>query len=85
VGLYYGYPLLILRSCSLNINFCIDRQNIRTNRLPMTSGRLKTKPNQKNQKSNGINASPLSQAITQDVSQPYSQNMSQVFILICLI
>ena len=51
----------------------------------MTSGRLKTKPNQKNQKSNGINASPLSQAITQDVSQPYSQNMSQVFILQSLI
>jgi len=47
----------------------------------MTSGRLKTKPNQKNQKSNGISASPLSQAITQDVSQPYSQNMSQVLIL----
>lgn len=44
----------------------------------MTSGRLKTKPNQKNQKSNGIGGSSLSQAITQDVSQPYSQNMSQV-------
>jgi len=51
----------------------------------MTSGRLKTKPNQKNQKSNGISASPLSQAITQDVSQPYSQNMSQVLILNLLI
>lgn len=56
----------------------IDRQSLRTNRLPLTSGRLKTKPNQKNQKSNGVNTSPLSQAITQDVSQPYSQNMSQV-------
>lgn len=55
---------------------------MRTNRLPMTSGRLKTKPNQKNQKSNGVGASPLSQAITQDVSQPYSQNMSQVFNLL---
>lgn len=59
----------------------IDRQNLRTNRLPMTSGRLKNKPNQKNQKSNGISASSLSQAITQDVSQPYSQNMSQVLKL----
>lgn len=58
----------------------VDRQNVRNNRLPVTSGRLKTKPNQKNQKSNGVGASPLSQAITQDVSQPYSQNMSQVFI-----
>jgi len=48
----------------------------------MTSGRLKTKPNQKNQKSNGISASPLSQAITQDVSQPYSQNMSQVLFIL---
>jgi regulator of nonsense transcripts 1 len=48
----------------------------------MTSGRLKTKPNQKNQKSNGISASPLSQAITQDVSQPYSQNMSQVLCIL---
>jgi len=48
----------------------------------MTSGRLKSKPNQKNQKSNGIGASPLSQAITQDVSQSYSQNMSQVCVLI---
>lgn len=47
----------------------------------MTSGRLKTKPNQKNQKSNGVNASPLSQAVTQDVSQPYSQNMSQVLFI----
>lgn len=56
----------------------IDRQNVRTNRLPLTSGRLKTKPNQKNQKSNGLNASSLSQAVTQDVSQSYSQNMSQV-------
>jgi regulator of nonsense transcripts 1 len=54
-----------------------NRQNVRTNRLPLTSGRLKTKPNQKNQKPNGIGASPLSQAITQDVSQSYSQNMSQ--------
>lgn len=57
----------------------IDRQNIRTNRLPMTSGRLKTKTNQKNHKTNGVGASSLSQAITQDISQPYSQNMSQVF------
>lgn len=55
---------------------------MRTNRLPMTSGRLKTKANQKNQKSNGVGASSLSQAITQDVSQPYSQNMSQVAIYI---
>jgi regulator of nonsense transcripts 1 len=58
----------------------VDRQNVRTNRLPMTSGRLKTKVNQKNQKSNGIGASTLSQAMTQDVSQPYSQNMSQVLV-----
>lgn len=52
-----------------------------TNHLPMTSDQLKTKPNQKNQKSNEICASPLTDAITQDVLQPYSQNMSQVFIL----
>lgn len=51
---------------------------MRTNRLPLTSGRLKSKPNQKNQKSNGVSALSLSQAITQDVSQPYSQTMSQV-------
>ncbi|KAL4083627.1 hypothetical protein QTP88_028943 [Uroleucon formosanum] len=54
-----------------------NRQNMHTNHLSMTSVQLKTKSNQKNQKSNEICASPLTHAITQDVLEPYSQNVSQ--------
>ncbi|CAI6372897.1 unnamed protein product [Macrosiphum euphorbiae] len=59
-----------------NQQFVKNRPNIHTNHRPMTSGRLNNKANQKNQKSNEIHASPLI-SITQDVSQPMSQSMSQ--------
>lgn len=48
------------------------------NRPPMTSGCLKTKPNHKNKKLTDAGAF-LSQANTQDIFQPYCQNMSQVY------